>query len=219
MIKGAMTLAEGSQLKKFKTNADLVLNGIKQRQYVLRTTYDSLPVWKSKYAVNTSPFYPRLKTTIKEAALIDNEIWVFGVDGTKCQNLIEAVNVATEFYRVQPKDILSDIYIKNLNAEGGHEDNLPFLVKLNMQLYQSTTEAIINTCNHFAINSEINLYVYSKNTNPKIPMAELHESLKLGGASSVVTDTRKIKTVAGNNEGTAELAMFSNLHIAKLGSR
>ncbi|BBM00191.1 hypothetical protein GL2_02650 [Microbulbifer sp. GL-2] len=68
MSKGAMTIAEGSQASKYKTDATLILNRIQERQYVLRTAFDSLSVWKTKYAVNVSPFYPRLKTNIKVAA-------------------------------------------------------------------------------------------------------------------------------------------------------
>lgn len=36
MSKGAMTLAEGSQKDKFKTDATLVLNGSQTKEYVLR---------------------------------------------------------------------------------------------------------------------------------------------------------------------------------------
>lgn len=44
MSKGAMTLAEGSQKNKFKTDATLILNGNQEREYVLRTAYDKLSV-------------------------------------------------------------------------------------------------------------------------------------------------------------------------------
>lgn len=50
MSNGAMTLAEGSQHKDYKTNATLILNGIRERGHVLRTAYDYLSVWKTKYA-------------------------------------------------------------------------------------------------------------------------------------------------------------------------
>jgi hypothetical protein len=118
MSNGAMTLAEGSQKKDYRTDATMVLNGNTERGYVLRTAYDPLPVWKAKYGKGISPFYPRLKTGIKEAALIDDEIWVFGIDGTNVNDLISAVTIGTEFYKVSPQYILESIYIKNLNAEG-----------------------------------------------------------------------------------------------------
>jgi hypothetical protein len=176
MSKGAMTLAEGSQKNKFKTDATLVLNGNQEREYVLRTAYDKLSVWKAKYAVSVSPFYPHLKTSIKEAALIDNEIWVFGIDGTNTGHIIDAVTIATQFYQIKPQDILSDIHIKNLNAEGQHEGNMPLLVKLNISLYENTTKALTEACKHFGIQSGVNIHVYSSNINPKISKSELHQA-------------------------------------------
>lgn len=216
MSKGAMTIAEGSQADKFKTDATLILNGAQERQHVLRTAFDSLAVWKTKYAVNVSPFYPRLKTSIKEAALIDHEIWVFGVNGTNTQHLIEAVTVASQFYMINPRDILSNIYIKNLNTESEANLELSFLVKLNQDLYTATAEAIMEACRHFGINSEVNLHIYSANVNPKIPQQNLHQALKEGGASSVVTDSRNLKYKSGNNLGNKGATIRTNMHVAKL---
>lgn len=216
MSKGAMTLAEGSQAEKYKTDATLVLNGVEERQYVLRTSFDSLPVWKAKYAVGISPFYPRLKATIKEAALIDNEIWVFGIDGKNPQHIIEAVNVATMFYQVEARDILSNIYIKNLNVEDEHKHELEFLVRLNKDLYKSTLESIREACRHFGINYDVNIHVYSANINPKIPQRDLHEALETGGASSVQTDPRIFKFKSGNNSGSKSASIKTNMHVAKI---
>ncbi|WHI50269.1 hypothetical protein P3339_17725 [Microbulbifer sp. MLAF003] len=216
MSKGAMTIAEGSQASKYKTDATLILNGIQERQYVLRTAFDSLSVWKTKYAVNVSPFYPRLKTSIKEAALIDNEIWVFGIDGTNPHHIIDAVTVASQFYMIEPRDILSNVYVKNLNTEGEASLELSLLVKLNKDLYRATTEAIMEACRHFGINNEVNLHVYSANINPKIPQQDLHQALKDGGASSVVTDSRNLKYKSGNNLGNRGATIRTNMHVAKL---
>lgn len=82
METGAMTLAEGSQKKDYKTDASLVLNGTEKRGCVLRTACDPMSVWRAKHAKNVSPFYPKLKTGVKETALIGGKIWVFGIDGT-----------------------------------------------------------------------------------------------------------------------------------------
>ena len=54
MKKGALTLAEGSQKSDFKTDATLILNGSEDRGHVLRTAFDSLPIWKTKYAKNVN---------------------------------------------------------------------------------------------------------------------------------------------------------------------
>lgn len=118
MASGAMTLAGGSHKKDYRTDATMVLNGSAQRGYVLRAAYDALSVWKAKYGKGISPFYPRLKAAVKEAALIDDEIWVFGVDGTNSNDLINAVSIGAQFYKVNPKYVLSSVYIKNLSAEG-----------------------------------------------------------------------------------------------------
>lgn len=216
MSKGAMTIAEGNQAKKYRTDATLVLNGSEERQYVLRTAFDSLSVWKTKYAVNISPFYPRLKTAIKEAALIDNEIWVFGVDGTNVQHIIDAVTIATQIYQVSAGDILSNVYIKNLNAEGESTLELSFLVQLNKELYRSTTQAIREACKYFGVNTDVTIHVYSANANHKIPQRDLHQALRDGGAASVVTDPRKMTYKSGNNVGTKSARIRTNLHVAKL---
>ncbi|WP_152558711.1 hypothetical protein [Endozoicomonas numazuensis] len=216
MSKGAMTLAEGSQKNKYKTDATLILNGQEERKYVLRTAYDKLSMWKAKYAVNISPFYPRLKTSIKEAALIDNEIWVFGVNGTNPQHIIEAVKIAVEFYRVKPHDILGNIYIKNLNIEDESRYELDLLVQLNKELYKSTAEAINKACSHFGLQSDVNIHVYSASINNKIPENDLHQALKSGGANSVTTDSRKLIFKSGNNLGTRAAKIRTNMHVAKL---
>ncbi|WP_444914485.1 hypothetical protein [Microbulbifer sp. TRSA007] len=160
--------------------------------------------------------YPRLKTSIKEAALIDNEIWVFGIDGTNSNHIIDAVTVASQFYMIEPRDILSNIYVKNLNAEGEAGLELNFLVQLNKDLYRATTEAIMEACRHFGINSEVNLHVYSSNINPKILQKDLHQAMKDGGASSVVTDPRNMKYKSGNNLGSKGANIRTNMHVAKL---
>lgn len=216
MANGAMTLAEGSNRKLFKTDASIILNGTTQRQHVLRTTFDALSVWKAKYAINVSPFYPRLKTTIKEAALIDDDIWVFSVDATNAQNIIDAVTIAANFYKIQPHEILQDIYIKNLNSEGKLEGNLPLLLELNIELYKATAEAIRTACRHFGLREGVTLHVFSHNDNHKIPKGKLHDALISGGASSVTTDTRQFRVRINNNQGTGAIIQNTNLHVARL---
>ncbi|WP_444928582.1 hypothetical protein ACJJIF_11960 [Microbulbifer sp. SSSA002] len=172
---------------------------------------------ESKICSKRITILPTPKKSIKEAALIDNEIWVFGVDGTSTSHIIDAVTIATQFYQVKPKDILSNIYIKNLNVEGQNEGNMPLLVKLNMSLYENTTRALIGTCNHFGIQSGINIHVYSSSINPKISKSELHQALRAGGAKSVETDSRKIRHKVGSNNGQDSVPLVSNLHVASLG--
>ncbi|WP_444920043.1 hypothetical protein ACJJID_14240 [Microbulbifer sp. CnH-101-G] len=89
-------------------------------------------------------------------------------------------------------------------------------MKLNMSLYEKTTEAIMKACRHFGIQSSINIHVYSSNINPKISKSELHEALKDGGAKSVETDNRKIRHKVGSNNGLDSVPLVSNLHVATL---
>jgi hypothetical protein len=73
-LKGALTVAEGDI--KFKTDVSLAFGGNRvEKQYVLRTSLDQLSVWKAKYVKTAiSPFSANIKTTIKEAAIIDKEV-------------------------------------------------------------------------------------------------------------------------------------------------
>jgi len=214
--KGAMTLAEGSQKKDYRTDTAMVLNGFEERGYILRTAYDSLSVWKAKYAKGISPFYPRMKTSLKESALIDDEIWVFGIDGTNPRDVIDAVMIATEFYKVPPAYILGNIYIKNLNVEGERTLDVKMLVSMNEKLYQGTIAALKEACKHFGIQTSVNVYVYSANSSWKIPKESLHRALKSGGASQVDTDPRAFNYRSGSNDGNRRAKIETNLHIARL---
>lgn len=216
MSRGAMTLAEGSHRKDYKTDATLILNGMEDRGHVLRTAYDKLSVWKAKYAKGISPFFPQLGTNTKEAALIDDEIWVFGVDGTNSNHIIDAVTIASRFYKVRPDYFLSRIYIKNLNVEGEKSMDIKTLVRLNKDLYKSTIAAIKEACRHFGIREGISLHVYSSNINPKIPGDKLHSALKSGGASNVETDSRELNYRSGSNDNKLRARINTNMHVAKL---
>lgn len=216
MSKGAMTLAEGSQHKDYKTDATLILNGVDARGYILRTAYDPLSVWKSKYSKGTSPFYPRLKTSVREAALIDNEIWVFGIDATRSKDIIDAVTIATIFYKVPANYFLGNIYIKNLNAEGERGMDLKLLVDINRKLYEQTVVAIREACVHFGMRESVNVHVYSSNINHKIPKDVLHGALKSGGANNVQTDDRELNYKSGGNDHVLRARVDTNMHVARL---
>jgi len=211
-----MTLAEGSQQKDYKTDATLILNGIDARGYILRTAYDPLPVWKTKYAKGVSPFYPRLKTSVKEAALIDDEIWVFGIDGNRSKDIIDAVTIATAYYKFPAKYFLTNIYIKNLNAESERDIDLKLLIRMNKELYEKTVVAIKDACAHFGVRESVNIHVYSANINYKIPKDDLHQALKSGGASTVETDSRELIYRSGSNDNQLRDRIDTNMHVARL---
>ncbi len=124
MIKnlfGATTIGE-NQIK-FKTDVSLMFNGgSKQRKYILRTTLHSLPVWKTRNpGVRMTSVRDKNRRISKEAVVIDNEVWVYNVDGSICQDIVEAVQVASDYYEVPFSTILSDIYAKNLNVESNNK--------------------------------------------------------------------------------------------------
>jgi hypothetical protein len=186
------------------------------RGYILRTTYDTLSVWKSKYSKGISPFYPRLKTSVREAALIDDEIWVFGIDARRSKDIVDAVTIATTFCKVPAKYFLSSIYIKNLNAEGEQGMDLKLLVDINRKLYEQTVIAIREVCVHFGVRESVNVHVYSSNINHKIPKDVMHAALKSGGASDVNTDDRNLNYKSGSNDNKLRARVDTNMHVARL---
>ena len=210
----ALTIAEGGP--NYKTDVSLVIGGNIERRYVLRTSYDSLSVWKTKYAKNISPFYPKIKTSIKDAALIDNEIWVFGVNATNVHHIVDAVKIGAQFYQVRADEIMRDIYVKNLNSEKENPMETEALISANMRLYQSSTEAIRKAAKLLGITNEINFYIFSAAKNPKIPANKLKEAVKSGGAKSISPDNRIHLFLTGSNDGEREAEILTNLYLAKI---
>ena len=100
----AMSMAEGHP--RYAMDVSMVFGGKTERDRVLRTTFDQLGVWKTKYAdVGISKYEPEKYVTFKEAATIINpatkkeEIWVFGIDSTKADDIVTAVEIATDKYK------------------------------------------------------------------------------------------------------------------------
>ena len=213
---GAFTVAEGNYL--YKTDVSLAFGGNKnQKDYILRTSLDQLGVWKAKYVkTNISPFDAQLKTIVKEAAIIDKEVWVFGIDSTKPQDIVSAIEIATRWYKVSADKILTDVYIKNLNVEHENTMGSQALVTANKKLYSGVCGALLEAARRLNIRGSLNLWVISSNINQKIPKDELHESLKSGGASSVEVDTYPHSHMSGSNDGKRRAMIKTNLHLAKL---
>ncbi len=114
-----------------------------------------------------------------------------------------------------PKDILGNVFIKNLNTEGEKEMNQPGLIRANKDLYKNLCVALKKSGEHFKLPS-LKVMIFSLNKNPKIPRADLHASLALGGASSMVMDEKMYRVVSGSNDGMRELPHKTNLHIATI---
>ena len=85
--QGAMSIAEGNL--DYKTDVNLILDGgQKIKKYVLRTTLDSIGVWKAKYPKNASPFTEVINGVTKDAAIIDKGVWVFGIDASNSSDIL-----------------------------------------------------------------------------------------------------------------------------------
>lgn len=215
--KGAMSIAEGNF--DYRVNVNLVLDGGQRiKKYVLRTTLDSLGVWKAKYAKNSSPFKRSINGVTKDAAIIDNEVWVFGIDATKSSDIVTAVTIAKNHFKVSAKDIIGDVYVKNLNVEAENDMESQARVRANKHLYASVSTGLSDAAKKLGISGSINLWVFSNNKNPKIPKEELHDALqKEGSATSVTSDDKtKHQFLVGSNDGMEVRKIITNLHLATL---
>jgi hypothetical protein len=215
--KGAMAIAEGNY--DYRVNVNLVLDGGRRiKKYVLRTTLDSLGIWKAKYAKNSSPFKEVINGVSKDAAIIDKEVWVFGIDATRSSDIVIAVTIAKNYFNVSAKDIIGDVYVKNLNVERENEMETQAKVRANKNLYAAVSTALVDAAKKLGISGNINLWVFSNNINPKIPKQDLHDALlKEGSATSVTTDDKtKHVFLVNSNDGMEERKIKTNLHLATL---
>jgi len=215
--KGAMSIAEGSY--DYRVDVNLVLDsGKKIKKYVLRTTLDSLSVWKSKYSKNSSAFKELINGITKDAAIIDGEVWVFSIDATNPADIFIAVSIAKNYFKVKAEDIIGDVYVKNLNAERENEMERQALVRANKTLYSSVCQALVQAAKNLGVSGTINFWIFSNNVNPKIPKQDLHEALLTDGKATSVTtdDNSKHVFVVGSNDGTVEQKIKTNLHLATL---
>lgn len=215
-MKGALSLAECKP--EYKVACTLILNnGRDKKDFILRTALDSVGVWKSKNAdVPISPFQGKVNLTTKEAAIIDGDVWVFGIDATKAQDIFTAVKIGMDYHRARATDILGDVYVKNLNVENQQGFTKHDLVIENKKLYSGVVKAVVDAAKLLGVQGMINFYVISSDINHKIPKEELHAALKDGGAEKVETDNIKYKMWSGSNDGESGLLIKQNLHLASL---
>jgi len=215
-FKGAITLAEGRF--DYKTDVDIILNnGRNKKDFVVRTCLDQYSVWKAKYAKSGSPFKAFIKGTLKEAAIIDREVWVFSVDATKAQDIFTAVRIGMNYFKVDAEDIIQDVYVKNLNAEQENDMLRQALVSANKKLYQAVCAAIIEAAQLLGCRNKLSFWVFSNSANPKIPKPELQDALTKGGASGVESDDQTNHTfMVGDNFGGPGRKFKTHLHLAKL---
>lgn len=149
--------------------------------------------------------------------MVDKEVWVFDIDATSSSDIFTAVSIAKQHFQISAKELISDVYVKNLNAERENEMELQALMRANKTLYAMVCNALVDAARKLGVGGDVNFWIFSNNVNPKIPKDQLHEALKEGGASSVVSDdnTRHVFMV-GSNDGTSERKFKTNLHLATL---
>lgn len=214
-LKGALTIAEGHP--DFKTDADIVFNnGRDKKDFILRTTCDDIGVWKSKHGVSISAFKAKGVAPQKWAAKIENDYWVFGIDATKADDIFAAVKIGMACYDAKASDLISDIYLKNLNIENDNQIGVDVRIKANQKLYEGVCKAITQAAKLLGVQVIVNFYVFSNIKNFKIPKENLHEALKNGGADSVETDNTSHKFSVGSNDGKRVFEnLISHMHLAK----
>lgn len=215
-MKGALSLAECRP--EFKVDCTLILNnGRDKKDFILRTALDSVAVWKSKNAETPiSPFQGKVNLTLKDAAIIEGDVWVFGIDAIKPQDVFAAVKIGMDHYRAKATDIIGDVYVKNLNTD--YQDTLSKhdLIIENKKLYSGVCKAVLEAAKLLGVQGVINFYVISSNINHKIPAQDLHVALKEGGAEKVETDNMQYKMWSGSNSGQKAVIIKQNLHLASL---
>lgn len=210
----ALSMAEGSP--DFKMDVSIVFGGNVERHCILRTTFDRLGVWRAKYGgFGISPFEDSNGVMKKEAAIIENEVWVFGIDSTKPDDIVASVQIASKWFDLPASDFLKDIYVKNLNAESEDVMSAKALIDANKKLYKGVSEAIKIAAAKLAIRGEVNLWVISSNLNYKIPKSDLHSSLRDGGADMVGVAKNQYLIKSGSNDGNRSDKIKTNLHLAK----
>lgn len=215
--KSALTLAEGSP--SYKTDVNVVFrNERDKKDFVLRTTLDDIGVWRIKHGVAMSGFKVKGISPNKWAAVIEKEYWVFGVNCTKTDDIVAAVKIGMQAYNVKAGDLLSSIYIKNLNVEHENQMSPEVRIKENQKLYEGVCGAVIQAARILGVQGSIDLHVFSNKKNPKIPKENLHMALRDGGAETVETDekTKYIYTVASNDGREVFDGLISHLHLARI---
>ena len=127
------------------------------------------------------------------------------------------MSIAKNYFKVSAKELIGEVYVKNLNAERENEMELQALVRANKTLYSKVCNVLVEAAKRLGVSGNVNFWIFSNNLNPKIPKQDLHQALEHGGAVSVTTDDKKKHTFfVGSNDGAAERKFKTNLHLAKL---
>lgn len=170
---------------------------------------------KKYVGVSKSPFERRIDSIVKKAAIIEKEVWVYGINSTLSGDIVAAVKIASEWHDVSPQSFMRNIYVKNLNAEDEHTMSNPALIQANKKLYTDVSLAIQAAAKILKVSGEIDFWIMSNNLNPKIPKSDLHDALRQGGAAGVAVAKRKYRYTSGSNDGLDARLIVTNLHLGK----
>lgn len=166
--------------------------------------------------VPTSPYRDTVNAVTKDAAIIENDVWVFGIDATKAPDIFTAVKIGMKYHQAKANDIIGDVYVKNLNSENQSSLSKQDLIIENKKLYSGVCSAVLGAAKLLGVQGLVNFYVISSNINHKIPKEDLHTALKEGGATSVATDDCKHNIMSGPNNGGDGIIIKQNPHLASL---
>ncbi|AZZ92359.1 hypothetical protein EUZ85_17175 [Hahella sp. KA22] len=215
--RGALTLAEGRY--DYKTNVSLALdNDIQEKDVMVRTCLHSFEEWRATHHDYSYvfPFIAWIRGEGVQAGIVDSrEVWVFQVDATRTQDIIQAVRVGMFFFNLTADDLLRDVYVKNLDVGDELGASAPALVNANRTLYENTGVALREAAGALGCGGDLNFWIYSHNNNPRMPQNALHEAVSSAGARSIVTDSVKAHWArVGNNQGDPGPLCKSDLHRA-----
>ncbi|ABC30262.1 hypothetical protein HCH_03517 [Hahella chejuensis KCTC 2396] len=216
-VRGALTLAEGRY--DCKTSVSLALDKeAQEKNVVVRSSLLSFEEWRATCHVYgfPFPFLAWIRGENVEAAVVDSrEVWVFSVDATRTQDIVQAVRVGMFFFNVTADTLLRDVYVKNLDVGDAQIPSPQALVNGNQALYQNVCVALREAADALAYSGELNFWTYSHHNNPRMPQKALHEAFSSAGATSVMTDNVKSHwTRVGNNQGDPGQHCKSDLHRA-----
>lgn len=135
---------------------------------------DDIGLWRTKHGVSQSGFKVKDLSPQKWAARIDKDCWVFGVDCTNPHDIVAAVKIGMKFYEVSASDLISSVYVKNLNTESEASYKGKARIIANQKLYEGVCQAIVKAAKILGVKNAIDFYVFSNKKNPKIPKDNLH---------------------------------------------
>ena len=229
----AMTLGEGHYSERFRVDASLTFDSPKSnRKYVLRTVYEDYPEYLSKLEANKdfhqkiglkpenmAPIKRRMGAVEKTAAYAGNDqknLWVFKVNATMANDIFNAVKIAMSEFNTDARDLISDVYVKNLNVNNENAMDAETRIRANRKLYTGTCRAIVEAAKLLGLSeASLNFWVLSNIKNPKIPMKDLHEAMLEGGADEVSYSKDPIKTPVMSNNMNAQGTFKNHLHLSR----